>query len=410
MKIILTILLFTVSISYSQWFVQNSGTTSNLTSLYFIDTETGYVCGDNGCLLKTTNGGTLWLPSSLDTNLHFSFITFRNAQTGYCLGNDTDNKLLYTTNGGLNWLFKMNIPSQYLPRNIIFLNNITGYISGAGIPYKTTDGGVSWQVFQPQTSNNRNILLSSFKVNENKIFWVGSKYHPPAQDDAIVYFTTNGGQSFTESILPSTQMIDVSFFDINTGYLVGLGYFGKSTDGGLNWNYVDTPPLYGTSVCYSASNKVFTASGYGLYYSDNGGLNFNLQYHAYLNKVKMLNENTGYCVGFYGRILKTTNGGIIGINNISTEIPEQFSLSQNYPNPFNPTTKIRFDISGTSAAQAFLSVFDVTGREVAVLVSQELKPGTFEVDWDASNFPSGVYFYKLTAGSFSETKKMVLIK
>ncbi len=103
-------------------------------------------------------------------------------------------------------------------------------------------------------------------------------------------------------------------------------------------------------------------------------------------------------------------GAIIGIQPISTEIPDKFTLSQNYPNPFNPTTKIRFDISGSSVAQTFLSVYDQLGREVAVLVNQELRPGSYEVDWNASNFPSGVYFYKLSAGNFTETKKMVLIK
>ena len=101
---------------------------------------------------------------------------------------------------------------------------------------------------------------------------------------------------------------------------------------------------------------------------------------------------------------------IIGINQISTGIPERFELSQNYPNPFNPTTKIKFAISGTSAAQTFLSVYDILGHEVAILVNQQLQPGTYEADWDASAYPSGVYYYKLEGDNFIETKKMVLIK
>ena len=107
---------------------------------------------------------------------------------------------------------------------------------------------------------------------------------------------------------------------------------------------------------------------------------------------------------------RNPTGNPVGISGMNTEIPGEFSLSQNYPNPFNPTTKIRFDISGSSAAQTSLSVYDLLGREVAALVNEELKPGTYEVNWDASNFPGGVYFYRISAGSFSETRKMILIK
>jgi len=98
----------------------------------------------------------------------------------------------------------------------------------------------------------------------------------------------------------------------------------------------------------------------------------------------------------------------IGLSQVSTEIPERFSLSQNYPNPFNPVTKIRFSIP--SAADVKLQIFDILGKEVKVLVNDAFTPGVHEADFDASTLPSGVYFYKLTSGSFSESKKMVLIK
>jgi len=105
------------------------------------------------------------------------------------------------------------------------------------------------------------------------------------------------------------------------------------------------------------------------------------------------------------------NNFVIGINPISSEVPKSFSLSQNYPNPFNPSTKIRFEIpSGKSVAQTFLSVYNALGQEITTLVNEHLKPGIYSVDWNAANYPSGVYFYKLSAGDFSETKKMVLIK
>ena len=104
---------------------------------------------------------------------------------------------------------------------------------------------------------------------------------------------------------------------------------------------------------------------------------------------------------------------LVGIYQISSEIPEKFSLLQNYPNPFNPVTTIRFDVPAVGSQYiepARLIVYDILGREVTTLVNEQLKPGTYEVEWDASNYPSGVYFYKLISYNFSESKKMVLIK
>jgi hypothetical protein len=103
------------------------------------------------------------------------------------------------------------------------------------------------------------------------------------------------------------------------------------------------------------------------------------------------------------------------INLLSSEIPLEFSLSQNYPNPFNPVTKIKFQVpksplSFGEGQGVGLKIYNALGHEVQILVNESLQPGTYEVDWDASNFPSGVYFYELTSGDFTQTKKMVLLK
>jgi uncharacterized delta-60 repeat protein len=98
----------------------------------------------------------------------------------------------------------------------------------------------------------------------------------------------------------------------------------------------------------------------------------------------------------------------IGIKPISTEIPNAYKLLQNYPNPFNPTTKIRFAIPKSSFA--ILVVYDALGRETETLVNEQLNAGTYEVDWNAGKFSSGVYYYKIQTTDFSQTKKMILIK
>ena len=98
----------------------------------------------------------------------------------------------------------------------------------------------------------------------------------------------------------------------------------------------------------------------------------------------------------------------IGINIISTEIPDKYELEPNYPNPFNPVTKIKFDIP--NPAYTKIIIYDLSGRVVANLVNEQLKPGSYSVDWDGTGFASGVYFYSLITNEFAETKRMVLIK
>ena len=93
---------------------------------------------------------------------------------------------------------------------------------------------------------------------------------------------------------------------------------------------------------------------------------------------------------------------------IAEELPTEFALDQNYPNPFNPTTKLAFDLPEASEVQ--LAVFDVMGRKVDVLVNASLAAGRHTVTWQASNLPSGVYFYRITAGSFVQVRQMTLLK
>jgi hypothetical protein len=100
---------------------------------------------------------------------------------------------------------------------------------------------------------------------------------------------------------------------------------------------------------------------------------------------------------------------VVGIKLVSTtSLPQTYSLLHNYPNPFNPVTAIGFQLSAYSFVS--LKVYDVTGREVAALVSENLPAGSYRYEWDASGLASGVYLYRLKAGEFAEVHKMVLMK
>ncbi|MCI0448672.1 MAG: SBBP repeat-containing protein [Chlorobi bacterium] len=133
-------------------------------------------------------------------------------------------------------------------------------------------------------------------------------------------------------------------------------------------------------------------------------------------KIAVDNNNnvyvTGHSMGVHAYDVCTIKYSqqLVGINPVSSEIPNGFSLYQNYPNPFNPVTKIRFELPEGAARLVNLTVFDALGRKIETPVSQYLLPGTYEIDWNAYNYTSGIYFYKLTSKDFTEIKKMVLVK
>jgi hypothetical protein len=102
------------------------------------------------------------------------------------------------------------------------------------------------------------------------------------------------------------------------------------------------------------------------------------------------------------------NHSAIGIQPISTEIPRRFDLKQNYPNPFNPVTNIEFDIAKTGNVK--LIIYNSLGQEVVTLINEELKPGSYKYDFNASNMTSGAYYYRLITDDFTKTNKMILIK
>jgi hypothetical protein len=207
------------------------------------------------------------------------------------------------------------------------------------------------------------------------------------------------------------------------GYAVGMGTPSppilKSTNSGVNWSIQPVPLGNALNSVYFTNALTGWVAGWigSIMYTSNGGTNWTDQTSGTVNSLRSIyfaNSLTGWAVGDLGTILKTGNGGITGIKPISNITPENFSLYQNYPNPFNPVTKIKFDIKESVVRSqnsvVKLRVFDILGKEVATLVNEQLQPGTYEVTFDASQYSSGIYFYKLTTEGFTETKRMMLVK
>ena len=128
-----------------------------------------------------------------------------------------------------------------------------------------------------------------------------------------------------------------------------------------------------------------------------------------VSKMAVIDRKHIWVAGENGSILKYTDPNVTDIKVGENDIkPSNYILSQNFPNPFNPTTTIKYQIPELSFVT--LKVYDVLGSEVATLVNEEKPLGNYEVEFGATTFPSGIYFYKLQAGNFVETKKMVLMK
>src|SRR5437773_2956585 len=116
----------------------------------------------------------------------------------------------------------------------------------------------------------------------------------------------------------------------------------------------------------------------------------------------------GWAVGAAGTVIKIGNDTLVGISNNNNQVPNSYKLEQNYPNPFNPGTEISFAIPKSGLVE--LKIYDIVGREVATILNENRPAGNYKVQFNASAFASGVYFYTLKSGDFTDTKKMVLIK
>jgi photosystem II stability/assembly factor-like uncharacterized protein len=418
MKKLFVVLMLLVAMNASgQWVYQyTAGQYSNLNAIHFPSENTGYAVGEQpssprAVFLKTTNGGTNWIDMSINLSFETMLIgmTFLDENTGYICGRSVD--IYKTTNGGINWL---TIQVPYFGNqtwvSIKFLDMNIGFIAGRyGMRSKTTNGGLNWTSMDTTWSDINDICF----LNVNTGFM--------AETSSTILKTTNGGTNWTATLLIDTiggyyDLYKIDFNNNNTGYIVGsntvTGAVFKTTDNGNTWKNILITPYGLYSIKVVNNTMLYAGSKHNIVYnSSNSGLTWNNQTvpttKGEIFSIYFTNNSTGYLtVG--NEIYKTTNGGTVFVSNISTETPSSFSLSQNYPNPFNPTTKIKFNVAKTGEVK--IIVFDVTGREVQTLVNESLKPGTYEAAFDGSQFTSGIYFYRLQANDFTETKKMTLIK
>jgi Secretion system C-terminal sorting domain/Photosynthesis system II assembly factor YCF48 len=233
--------------------------------------------------------------------------------------------------------------------------------------------------------------------------------------------------AWTLSEIAGRSAASILFIDSLAGWAAcDEGFPGRTTDGGTNWTLTRPSSSQNglTSVFFLDSLNGWISDNHGgIMHSTDGGSTWSVQRsdssgYAPLNSIFFLDKNEGWAVG-NGIILHTTNGGVSAVNQPPSR-PSSFRLTQNYPNPFNPSTTISYQLSAVSYVT--LNVYDILGRQVATLADGKQTAGIHTVTWNARDFPSGVYFYRLTVrglepltssslkGTFVETRQMVLIK
>jgi photosystem II stability/assembly factor-like uncharacterized protein len=299
----------------------------------------------------------------------------------------------------------------------LFADGCLVTVGNNGTILTTEDKGVTWK----QKKSNVTVNLNKIAVAGNTIFVVGDK--------GTLLISKDGGNSWERiKTRMSIKFSAIIMIDKLTGTIVGENNTIMHTfDGGYTWLMLHYAIGENLNDIYALSTDIFIAIGNkGLILRSSDSGNDWYQVSTYVTSdllsVTYSGAFTGVVSGKDNTLLCTFDGGktwkniskpglsahMNSIKNENVTSPNSFSLSQNFPNPFNPTTKISFQLPADSKVS--LKVFDITGKEVATLVNDFRPAGSNTVEFNAGNFASGVYLYKIEAGSFIQTKKMILTK
>jgi photosystem II stability/assembly factor-like uncharacterized protein len=443
------------------WLEKPTGFSHYLRSIVFTDFNNGWAAGDWGTVLKTTDGGETWMQQTTGiTTRNLNAVYFINAQTGWAAGDGET--VISTINGGTTWTV---YTGNYMYNNfksVHFVNLMHGWVCADNFNnnerqiYESTDGGQTW--FLNWTGNYTFGFNDIYFVNDNygwAVGWLGK-----------ILRTTNAGNSWTsQTVAENRNFFSVHFTDQTTGWVVGFGIL-KTTDGGLNWFNQNNPEDRTLMSVFFINDQTGWAVGSdgAIIKTDNGGNPIPVELNSFsanvINNISVQliwstateTNNRGFEIQ---RKTESTNWITIGFKEgkgtttepqsysftdknlqpgkytyrlkqvdfdgtykysdvVEVEVaPATFSLSQNYPNPFNPTTNIKYQIPNTEFVT--LKVYDVLGNEVTTLVNEEKPAGSYTVEFNVGqdsspDIASGVYFYQLTAGGYTATKKLILLK
>jgi photosystem II stability/assembly factor-like uncharacterized protein len=405
----------------------------------FITKDRGFAAGGDlymhlsgyGDMFVTDDGGKTW-EVNFSTYQKIESCFFVNQMLGFVLSRvilGGSSHIYKTTDSGKSWENILSAPVDgyyFEGLDICFANETNGWAVGEGrnldaqgaIIIATRDGGESWESgwFKKCTNEQQRLFLRKIHfLNENTGWAVG--------DDGLVVKYTSQDQWQQQTGITDLPLNDVFFVDENNGFISGgywndqgyyLSIFLKTTNGGATWEKIPDAPYLINDIYFHDQQQGWaigtdsTFSGVILATKD-GGAHWALQVNRLTGSLTALDarENYLWAVGDNGLVLRADLTTAVD-DDREQHLPPVFELFQNYPNPFNTRTAISYQLSTVS--QVELSIYNLLGQKVVTLVSEKQPAGNYRVEWDASEFATGVYLYRLEAGAFSKTRKLILIK
>ena len=408
---------------------------------------------------KTTNAGVNWVTVNTGlTNLVVQCMAISKSNPDIVMVGTTNTGsspgVYRTTDGGSSWSLKSSgITEPILPQaiaidptdpSVCYTVIFIGTANAVNGVYKTTNGGDNWFVANTGIGSIKNFLSIAINPLNHNVIYIGSsfdfvlstgpqKVYKSVDAGATWVDRSTGLPSLTTDINP-VRALSISNVDTSV-VLAGLfqnsttngGAF-VTTNGGAQWTKIQTglPNVVGalirsamirpgTSTEFylgydgTSSTGVWRTTNQGAQWTSFSGGSLLATYVVRAFAFKTSPDSTLYAgvAGTMGMGVYEYTHLVVGVNG-QNNIPKEFALRPNYPNPFNPSTNIQYDVP--KVTNVTLKVYDIRGREVATLVSENKQPGSYIVTFDAGNYASGVYFYKLSAGDFTRTMKMILVK
>jgi len=367
--------------------------------MVFLNDEIGFAFSRFwGCYIyKSVDGGTSWTKvfngenwggnDSISGNIEAFDMYFLNEDVGWLVGeyhsDSTFTAILSTTDGGENWDFEYKNYDKHIFLSIYCLDqNHRWAVGGSGLIAKHTVSAGWRTVDSPTDLPLRTVLFSDEKTG-----WIAGGYRGGRYEYQTIWLKSiDGGENWEELTGFNYLINDIFFINPDIGWAVGeneyrQGVILETKDGGENW-------MVHTDTLSAPLNAIHFKDGYGWAVGGRSSLEF--------SKTPSI-------------ILKTFDSGATWVNHETDEIyPTKFKLSQNHPNPFNPSTTINFTIPKSEIVK--IDIYNTLGQRVKTILNKRVQAGEHEIEFEAKNLASGIYYYRIEAGDFQDVKKMILLK
>lgn len=406
-------------------------TQQNLSSVFFVDSLTGWAVGDAGTIIHTIDGGENWILQQSNTENDIVDVFFLNSNLGWAssfayTSPPYGTLLLKTTNGGIDWLTEPYPEENIFINCILFLDSLNGWMGGS--PHaivRTIDGGNIWQQAEVDTSNLAFFPVLSIQFYDEQYGYASGGLFDIA---GVTWRTNNGGDNWYAidgSDAPADEIHELFVFDSlcvmgaggdpDFGYGVGII---STIDGGYNWEY-DEIAIQGNAFDLDFVNKAEVWAPLGpqskfIYSLDTGStwMQIPTPNSTIIYDVIFPDSLHGYAVGNDGAMLKFKAAAPVGIEPI-VAFSKEVILHQNYPNPFKTNTNITFELPDDYVGNLALrlKIYDIFGNEVLSFDQEKYVSGTNKLEVDCTNLSAGIYYYQLTISEkIINVKRMVLIR